>query len=183
MNDNIKTDILNNSNHHSKARRIAFTSFLFALSIVLSFFENSIPSVFTFAPGIKLGLSNIIVMYALFFVNFRTAFEIAVLKAAFVFMTRGLVAAVLSLSGGVFSICIMILLMLIFSKKISYLMLSVFGALMHNISQYITVCLIYPGLNLIAYLPVLIIFGVISGIITFALLRVIMPILDKLKLN
>ena len=80
----------------------------------------------------------------------------------------------------------MILLMFVFikadTKRISYLMLSVCGALAHNIGQYAAVSAIY-GLNLVAYLPFLMIFGVISGIVTFALLRVVLPILDKLNLK
>jgi heptaprenyl diphosphate synthase len=129
---------------------------------------------------VKLGLSNIAVMYALFFLNKRQAFMIAILKALFVFITRSTIAGLLSLSGGMMSIVVMSLLILIFKDKVSYLILSIFGAVFHNVGQFTMISLLYPNIKLWVYLPVLLIAGVIAGIATSVLLRFFLPAIQRL---
>jgi Predicted membrane protein len=163
-----------------KTRRLALTSLLFAMALILSIVENSLPPILVTVPGVKFGLSNIAVMYALFFLRKKEAFSIVILKSCFVFVTRGFIAAVLSLCGGMLSLIIMALLMLIFKDRISYLLLSVSGAVFHNIGQFIAISLIYSNLYLWVYLPVLLISGVLAGIATAALLRFILPALKRL---
>lgn len=172
---------LKESNKYIKT--IVLTGLFFAMAIVLAIIENMLPPVITVVPGIKLGLSNIIVMYTLFFINKKASYEIAVLKAGFVFITRGSVAAFLSLMGGLLSVTVMLILMIIFKDKISYLMLSVSGALFHNIGQFIAVSIVYRSIGLWGILPVLIISGVITGCITSVLLRLVMPAFLKFNKN
>jgi heptaprenyl diphosphate synthase len=126
-------------------------------------------------PGVKLGLSNIAVMYALFLLDKKQAFTIAALKAVFVFVTRGLTAGILSFCGGMLSILVMLLLILIFKDSISYLILSIFGAVAHNLGQITAISVIYTNIALWVYLPVLLIAGVVAGIATSTLLRFILP--------
>jgi heptaprenyl diphosphate synthase len=164
----------------NKTRALTLTALLFALALVLSIVESSFPPLFTAAPGIKLGLSNIVVMYALFFLNKKQAFLIAILKAVFVYVTRGMVAGILSLCGGTLSLLVMILLMILFKEKVSYLVLSIFGALFHNIGQLAAVSFIYTSIYLWVYLPVLMVSGVIAGIATSTLLRFILPAFKRL---
>ncbi len=163
-----------------KTRLLVLTGLLFAISIVLITVENSFPPIFAALPGIKLGLSNIVTMYALFFLNKRQALLLAVLKSLFVFATRGTVAGILSLSGGILSLIVMVILMYVFREKISYLLLSIFGAIFHNLGQLAAVSLIYTNLYIWAYLPVLLFAGVVAGIATAALLKLILPALKKL---
>lgn len=98
----------------NSTKGLVLTALLFAMAIVLSVVENSFPSIIIGVPGVKLGLSNIAVMYGLFFLSKRQGYMIAVLKAVFVFFTRGTVAGLLSLLGGILSLTIMVLLLLIF---------------------------------------------------------------------
>lgn len=119
-------------------------------------------------------------MYALLFLGKGQAYSIAVLKAFFVFLTRGFVGSALAFSGGILSIIIMSLLMLIFREKISYLILSIFGAVFHNIGQFIAISFIYSNMFLWVYLPALLISGVLAGIATSVLLRFILPALKRL---
>lgn len=88
-------------------RRMTVTGLLFAVVLVLSAVENQV-QIPVPAPGVKLGLSNIAVMYALFFVGKKEALLLAVLKSVFVFVTRGAVASLLSLCGGVSSVAVMV---------------------------------------------------------------------------
>lgn len=169
----------------SKTKLLVLTALLFAVALVLSVVENSLPSVSLLipVPGVKLGLSNIAVMYALFFLKKKPAFAIAVLKGLFVAMTRGPIAGLLSLSGGVLSVLVMSLLIFAFKDRISYLALSIFGSITHNVGQFMVVSLIYTNMYLWVYLPVLLISGVIAGIATSILLRFILPAFNRLVLN
>ena len=162
-----------------KLIRLVLTGLLFAAAIVLSLVEDSLQLPVP-APGVKLGLSNIIVMYALFFLGKREAYCVAVLKALFVFITRGPIACLLSLSGGILSITAIVLLILIFKDKLSYLTAGMAGAIFHNFGQLIAVSVIYTDLLAIVHLPVLLISGVIAGIATSTLLRVFLPAFKKL---
>lgn len=164
----------------SKTRNLVLNSMLFSLAIVLAIVENSLPPLFFAAPGVKLGLSNIPVMYALFFVDKKSAFTIAVLKASFVIITRGYIAGILSLCGGILSLLIMSLLVIIFKEKISYFILSIFGAVFHNIGQFVAISLIYTNIYLWVYLPVLLVSGVVAGMTTSTLLRLIMPAFKRI---
>lgn len=169
----------------TKTKLLVLTSLLFAVALVLSIVENSMPSVNLLVPvpGIKLGLSNIAVMYALFFLDRKPAFAIAVLKGLFVVMTRGPIAGILSLSGGILSVLVMTLLIYVFKDRISYLVLSIFGSITHNVGQFIVVSLIYTNIYLWVYLPVLLISGVVAGIATSTLLRFILPAFNRLVIN
>lgn len=167
-------------NNFKKTKDLVLTALLFAMALVLSVVENSLPPILVQVPGVKIGLSNIAVMYALFFVGKRQAFSIAVLKAFFVFLTRGFVASALTFSGGILSLIVMSLMLYIFKHNISYLILSIFGAVFHNIGQFIAISLIYTNMFLWVYLPVLLISGVLAGIATSALLRFILPAFKRL---
>lgn len=164
----------------NKTQMLVLTSMIFASALVLAIVENSLPALPIAVPGVKFGLSNIAVMYALFFLGKKQALTIGILKSAFVFITRGGIAGLLSLSGGILSIVVMILLMAIFRDKISYLMISIFGALFHNAGQFIVISIIYTGMNMWAYFPVLLISGLVAGIVTSSLLKFIMPAFQRL---
>ena len=74
-----------NHRNYQKTRHIALSGLLFALAMALSFIEGTlvIPGLL---PGMKLGLANIVVMYALFFMGPRQALVLDILKALFVFL-------------------------------------------------------------------------------------------------
>ncbi|MFA5635296.1 MAG: Gx transporter family protein [Anaerovoracaceae bacterium] len=173
----VERDPLGNLN---KTQSMVLSAMIFAVALVLSLVENMLPPLPILVPGVKFGLSNIAVMYALFFLGNKQAYLIAVLKGGFVFITRGIIAGALSLSGGILSITMMLLLLLVFRQKISYLSISIFGAVFHNIGQFLVITLLYTGMNILPYLPVLLISGVIAGIVTSTLLRFILPALKRL---
>lgn len=161
-------------------KRLVITALLFALSIVLSYIEGMIPPLFVAVPGIKLGLSNIIVMYTLFLVNWKQAYVIAVLKGLFVFLLKSPVSGIISVSGGIVSVTIMLLLLLLSKRKLSYLLLSVFGAVFHNIGQLTAASLINSSIYIWVYFPVLLVAGILAGVITSVILKFILPALKRL---
>lgn len=160
-------------------KQLVLTGLLFALAMALSFAEGAMPSLFP-VPGVKLGLANIAVMYTLFFVGKNSAFIIVVMKAALLLMMKGGVAGLLSLCGGIGSVAVMAFLTLVFQERVSYLVLSIFGAVFHNISQFTVASYMYTELFLWPYLPVLLVSGIAAGIVTSVLLKSILPALKRL---
>lgn len=152
---------------------------LLCLAIVLSFVEGMIPPLPALPPGVKLGLSNIVVIYCLFFLNVKSACGIAVLKSFFVLLTRGVTAGFLSLCGGLLSVIVMAIA--IRPKKLSYLILSILGAVSHNIGQIAAASLLFKSATVFYYLPVLIVSGVLMGTLTAALMKVLLPALKRIS--
>ncbi|MEG0020210.1 MAG: Gx transporter family protein [Oscillospiraceae bacterium] len=162
----------------NKTKKMTTIALLFALAMVLSFVEGMITPLFALPPGVKLGLANIVVMYCMVYMGFGSAMQVSLLKAFFVFLTRG--AGFLSLLGGTFSIIIMFLLIKVFKDKINYYTLSVFGALFHNIGQLCGASIIFSNTAPMAYLPILSVSAVIMGLVTGATLKVVIPALKRL---
>lgn len=164
----------------NKTKSLTLTAMIFAVALVLAIVENMLPPLPLALPGVKFGLSNIAVMYALFFVGPKRAYSIAVLKGFFVFATRGIIAMSLSLTGGLVSVTIMSVCLLLYKEKVSYLVLSILGGIFHNIGQFLVIMVLYQGVNMLPYLPVLLVSGLIAGIMTSTLLRAILPALKRL---
>ena len=170
-------------NRSQKVKRLALMGLLFALAMALSFLESLLPALPMLPPGIRLGLSNIVTMYALFVLGPVSGYTIAVLKALFVLLTRGAVAAAMSAAGGVFSVTIMLLLSLLPGIKEQYLLLSVFGGAAHNIGQLVMARFIINNQYVWYYFPVLLAAGLLMGAITGMALRVVLPYLNRLNLK
>ena len=170
-------------NRNCKVKRLALMGLLFALAMALSFLESLLPALPMLPPGIRLGLSNIITMYALFVLGPVSGYTIAVLKSLFVLLTRGAVAAAMSASGGIASVTVMLLLSLLPGIRRQYLLLSVFGGAAHNVGQLIAARFIIINQYVWYYLPVLLAAGLLMGAITGMALRVVMPYLDRLSLK
>ncbi|MFV0353002.1 MAG: Gx transporter family protein [Oscillospiraceae bacterium] len=162
----------------SGARKVALTGMLFALAIALGIFESSLAPFLGLPPGVKLGLANVVVMYALFFQTRREALALVVLKALFGALTRGAMAGLISLAGGTLSFVIMVLLMLL-PQPPSVLLLSIAGALGHNFGQFIAVRFLL-GPNYIMYAPVLLVSGVVMGCLTAFTVRMLEPALKRM---
>lgn len=163
----------------AELRKIVLLAMLFALALVLSWVENFLPPIPAPVP-LKFGLSNIAVMYALFFLNGPSAFVLAIMKSTFVLMQRGLLSASLSLGGGLLSVLIMLILSRIFKQRISYLLLSITGAIFHNIGQFSVLLLYYNVRSIVWIMPYLLITGIGTGILSASLLKMLIPALRRL---
>lgn len=160
-----------------KAFKIALLGLMLALALALSFFESLLPALPFMPVGVKLGLSNIVTMYCLFFLGGSSALSVAFLKACFVFLMRGPVGAALSLAGGLLSIGAMLVV-----KKLPSLsngFVSIVGAIAHNIGQLALASVILKSAYTFYYLPVMIISGAVMGSVTGILLRLVMPYLQN----
>lgn len=162
----------------SSAEKVALGGLLFALAIALSMMESAVSPLLGLMPGVKLGLANIVVMYALLFIGKGQAVTLAVLKAFFSFLFFGATAGFLSLLGGIFSLLIMIAVRRLGA---TLFIMSVCGALAHNAGQLLGASLILSSALALNYMPVLLISGLIMGSATAASVRILLPALQKTR--
>ncbi len=148
---------------HSRTRRIAVSAMFAALALIFSYVEAILP-LSTGVPGVKLGIANLVVILALYNMNFRYAMginAIRILVAGLLF--NGLFGALYSLAGGVVSLTVMWLL-----KKtglFSMAGVSMAGGVAHNMGQLLVASALVSNLKMFVYLPVLMFSGIGAGIL------------------
>ena len=132
-----------------------------SFALILSFVESRIPALVAI-PGIKAGLANIAVIFALYKMGAREAAVVSFLRILIVSMLFGSVASLIySIAGAVLSLTVMILL-----KKLTPLTevgVSVCGGVMHNVGQIIAASLMLNTNVVVYYLPFLFISGILAG--------------------
>lgn len=166
----------------SKAKKAAFFGLLGALALVLSFFESRLmPDIPFMPPGAKPGLSNVVTMLTMSLSGLSGAMYITLLKGLFAFVTRGAFAGMMSLSGGIVSTALCFLLMRYGGEKLSFIGIAVPSAAAHNIGQLVCACVLSGTAAMFNYGKYLLIFSVITGVITGAALNIIMPRLRKIR--
>lgn len=159
-----------------RAKEVATAGMLFALAITLSFLESMVAPLLGLMPAMKLGLSNIVVMYALLFLRGRTALALVLLKALFALLTRGATAGFLSLCGGLASFLVLWGLLCAPFRVTGYIF-SVCGALAHNAGQLLGAAALLSSAMALGYAPVLLVAGVCVGALTSLVSRALFPAL------
>ena len=159
------------------ARRAALLGLLAALAVALSFLEGLLPVIPI--PGAKLGLSNIVIMYALTSLNLPCALALAAVKAAFALL-RGGTAFFMSLAGGLLSTLVMAGALRLFRNRVSFIGVGILGAVAHNGGQLAAAMLLLSP-ALIGYGPWLLLLAVAASTVTGLTLNIVMPALGRLS--
>ena len=163
-----------------KAKNIAAFGVYVALAMIFSYIELQIPPLVAI-PGIKLGLPNVVIIIALYKFGWKEAIVINVLRVLLVSVLFGTVLSLLySVAGAILSLFVMIILKK--SKIFSTVLVSVFGAISHNIGQITVAIFVLETSELLYYLPVLLITGTISGMLLGLIGATIVKKLDNIKI-
>jgi len=146
-----------------KTKRLTMYALLVALALILSYLESLVPLSFA-VPGIKMGLPNIVIVFALYKLGFKAAGYISLIRVVLVSILFGNVMSMIySLAGAVLSLAVMWALRK--SGKFSSVGVSVAGALGHNVGQVATAMVLLETGGLAYYLAPLCISGTVAGII------------------
>ena len=146
-----------------KTKRLVLLAMLTAVAMILSYVESLLPSVGI--PGVKMGLANIAVIFALFRFGWKEATALSLVRVVLVSLLFGSVGAMLySLAGAVLSLAVMALLRRI--DRFSTVGVSVAGGVAHNAGQILMAMLILQTKQLLGYLPVLAVSGIAGGVLT-----------------
>ncbi len=144
-------------------RRITLYGVLVALALILSFVESQIPAFFA-VPGMKIGLTNIVVLFALYAEDERAAVIINIVRIMLVALLFGnAMSMAFSLAGGILSATVMILLKR--TGKFGIVGVSCAGGVSHNIGQIFVAMIVMNTRAIALYLPILWATGIVSGII------------------
>ena len=145
------------------SRRLARYALLTALAMALSWLESLAPLAAAIPPGVKLGLTNLVVVFALYRMSLRDAAAISLIRVVLVAFTFGnSYSFAYSLAGAALSLAVMALLKR--SGKFSLLGVSVAGAVSHNIAQVLVAMAVMETSRLAWYLPVLLVSGIAAGV-------------------
>ncbi len=144
-----------------KIKRICLYGILTAAAMMFSFLEGFLDLSFI-APGVKLGLANSVALLLIFFGDFRGAFYVTAARVSLSSILFGTpVTFLFSVTAGIISVAVMAFLRKIGS--FSHIFISIAGGATHNIIQCAVAAVILNTGSVFAYLPLLIIFGVICG--------------------
>lgn len=145
----------------SNTKKIATYGLLVALAFILSYIESLFPLPVAI-PGIKLGLANLVVITALYSMGVKEALSLSVIRILLVGFTFGSPSTMIfSLVGGLLSWLMMTLFKK--SKLFSFIGVSIIGGISHNVGQIITSIFVVENINIIYYLPFLLISGILTG--------------------
>lgn len=156
----------------TETKKITLSALMSALALIFSYIEFLIP----FSPGIpgiKLGIANIVVLIALYYLGAGYAVVINLVRVFVAgLLFNGLFGALYSLSGALMSLIVMMLLKK--SGLFSVTGVSLAGGVAHNFGQLIVAAFLISNIKIFIYFPVLIFSGLISGIAIGILAHIIL---------
>lgn len=165
----------------STTKTIAQLGVLTAMALTIFVVEMQIPPLVPI-PGIKLGLANIITMYAIYYYRPREVMGIVFTRIFLGAIFGGNLSALMySFAGSTLCLLGMLPLHKVLPKKFIWLN-SMIGAVLHNVGQF-CVALLVMGEAIIAYLPFLMVSGFITGIFTGLCAQILVFKLNKNKIE
>ena len=145
-----------------KTSRLTLLALLTATAMILSYLESLLPS--PGIPGVKLGLANIAVIFALYRLGWREAAAVSLIRVGMVSVLFGSLGALAySLAGAALSLAMMGLLRRL--DRFSAVGVSVAGGVSHNLGQVLMAMWMLDTSRLIWYLPVLVLTGLAGGVL------------------
>lgn len=163
-----------------KTHFLSYIGLLTTLALIFSYIESLLPIPIPI-PGIKLGLSNIIILFSIYYFDYRYAIIIGLLKVVIQALLFGTpLSFTLSLSGLILSLIIISLLYK--QKSFSIVFISIMGGVFHNTGQIIAASVIM-GKSILVYYPILIVSGVITGLIVGIITKFILKRINPYRRN
>ena len=169
---------------HFNTKKVALMGVLTSLALIIFVIESQIPLPVP-VPGAKLGLANAVTLFALFFGKYEkkrgntksSGFDAPDLQMTDVFMilvcriilgavfTGRVVAFIYSISGGIMGFAAQAATSKFVSNKQIWVCGAI-GAIFHNVGQILAAMFITATPAIAAYLPILTISAIITGVIT-----------------
>ena len=144
-------------------RRMTLLASITAVAMILSYIESLIPA-FVAVPGVKVGLSNIATVFALYTLGAPSAICVSLVRIALSALLFGnFVSLLYSLGGAALALIAMVALRRL--GTFSSIGVSTAGAVMHNAGQIAVACLIMENAAISLYIVPLTVFGTVSGVV------------------
>lgn len=161
--------------------KTAYIGLFLAVALICSYIETLIP--FSFGiPGVKLGLTNMVIVLMLYTVGTKESFLVSVLRIVLVgFLFGNLFSILYSLAGGLLSFVVMALLKRM--DRLGCVSVSVAGGISHNVGQILVAAVIVHNFNIMFYIPVLLLAGLLTGLVIGILAQELIVRLPKIQKN
>ena len=162
-----------------KTLQLTVSALLLAMMLVLGYVESLLPA-FTAIPGIKLGLSNSVLIFAVYMLDIPTAYILMALKVTLSGFLFGNPAAMLyAFAGGLLSLTVMALLSRV--RTLPAPAVSMAGGVAHNVGQVLMAMIVlHTPRQMLYYLGVLMLVGLACGLLTGVAAKAVMAHLKHL---
>jgi len=148
-----------------KTKKLTELALLTALALIIFIVELRIPNPIPI-PGVKLGLANIITVYAVYHYRVKEVFMIVIVRIVLGSVFSGSIMALMySFAGSMLCLAGMIPLHKVIPAR-SIWICSVLGAVLHNVGQISVAIMVTGTFGVIAYLPFLLVSGCAAGAFT-----------------
>ncbi len=147
----------------TNGRKTAVLGLLVSMALMLHGVEGMLPVPYV-APGVKLGLANMVSLVAIVIFGLQEALLVVVLRTFLGALLGGVPSSFLfSGAGGILSTVVMYLVYSRTGGRFSFIGISIIGAVMHNVGQLLVASFIVENFGLYYYLPVMMVSAVITG--------------------
>lgn len=150
-----------------------------AAALILSYVETLIPFGFGI-PGIKLGLSNLMVLLCLYHYGAKEALGLNVMRILLAgFLFGNLYSIMYSLAGGLCSFFVMWIAYKM--KLLTEKGVSVLGGVFHNLGQIVVAAFVVQTPGVFYYFPWLLVAGVLTGWLLGFAAEILSPYIKKIE--
>ncbi|MBC3805159.1 trans-hexaprenyltranstransferase [Acetobacterium fimetarium] len=164
---------------NSKAYRLVILSLFVSMALILSYVESLIPVPLPI-PGAKIGLPNIITLVSLLTLGWPLTLLVVIARVLLAgFMFGGGFSIIYSLAGGLLSLFIMTLILHFSRNDFSLIIISIFGAIAHNLGQVIVASIVVQTSSLMLYFLFLMLLAIPTGFFVGITARELMRLLKK----
>ncbi len=160
------------------AKKLARMAVLTAVALTIFVAEAQIP-VPVPIPGVKLGLANIVTVYAMFALGPGPAGAILLARVILGSLFAGGITIFYSLAGGACCYLVMLVMRRLVTGRQIWA-LSMLGAAAHNIGQIAVAAAIVRTPAVAAYLPILMVSGIVTGLFTGVCAQLLLERLKKI---
>ena len=148
-----------------KIKKLVLLGLLTAIALTIFMVEAQIPSLLPI-PGIKLGLANIVTVFAVFAIGSREGMAVLFCRVFLGAVFSGNFSTIFySAAGGLLSILTTVFLKRIVTRKQLWVV-GALAAVAHSVGQMIAAMIIAGTPELILYLPVMIVISILTGLFT-----------------
>lgn len=165
-----------------KPKKLVFLSMLTAIALTIFLVEAQIPAPVP-VPGVKLGLSNIVTTYAVFTLGPGSAGAILTVRVILGAVFSGRITSLIySACGGALALLVCILLRRLLTRKQIWVA-GIISAMFHNLGQILAAILVTRTPQLLGYLPILMVTGILAGLFTGLAAQALIHHMDRLSRN
>jgi len=144
-------------------KRVPYLGMALALALICSYVEALIPLPIGI-PGIKLGLTNIVIVVVLYLGDVRDGVCVSVARVLLAgFFFGNLYSILYSMAGAMLSLIVMEGLRR--TGQLHLISVSAAGGVAHNVGQFLVAALVVENYRILYYLPVLFLAGMLTGVL------------------